>query len=94
MIKEIVTLFLILTVSIVSYTWCAIRADKARRYYEKQGDKATEVLEQLTKLWGSSATTHKKLTKCEICHENTAMATVDHKLLCRSCYEKSEGGDD
>lgn len=90
MIKEIVTLFLILTVSIVSYTWCAIRADKARRYYEKQGHKATEVLEQLTKLWGSSATTHKKLTKCEICHENTAMATVDHELLCRRCYEKIE----
>ena len=94
MTKEIVTLFLILTVSIVSYTWCAIRADKARRYYEKQGDKATEVLEQLTKLWGSSATTHKKVTKCEICHENTAIATVDHELLCRSCYEKSEVGDD
>ncbi|MDC0816035.1 hypothetical protein POG77_09950 [Lactococcus petauri] len=90
MIKEIVTLFLILTVSIVSYTWCAIRADKARRYYEKQGDKATEVLEQLTKLWGSSATTHKKVNKCENCHENTAMATVDHELLCRSCYEKIE----
>ncbi|WP_285123942.1 hypothetical protein [Lactococcus petauri] len=90
MTKEIVTLFLILTVSIVSYTWCAIRADKARRYHEKQGDKATEVLEQLTKLWGSSATTHKKVTKCEICHENTAMATVDHELLCRSCYEKIE----
>ena len=94
MTKEIVTLFLILTVSIVSYTWCAIRADKARRYHEKQGDKATEVLEQLTKLWGSSATTHKKVTKCEICHENTAMATVDHELHCRSCYEKSEVGDD
>ena len=90
MTKEIVTLFLILTVSIVSYTWCAIRADKARRYYEKQGDKATEVLEQLTKLWGSSATTHKKVNKCENCHENTAMATVDHELLCRSCYEKIE----
>lgn len=94
MTKEIVTLFLILTVSIVSYTWCAIRADKARRYHEKQGDKATEVLEQLTKLWGSSATTHKRVTKCEICHENTAMETVDHELLCRSCYEKSEVGDD
>ena len=35
MTKEIVTLFLILTISIVSYTWCAIRADKARRDYEK-----------------------------------------------------------
>ena len=90
MTKEIVTLFLILTVSIVSYTWCAIRADKARRYYEKQGDKATEVLEQLTKLWGSSATTHKKVAKCENCHENTALATVDHKLLCKSCYEQIE----
>lgn len=90
MTKEIVTLFLILTVSIVSYTWCAIRADKARRYHERQGDKATEILEQLTKLWGSSATSHKKVTKCENCHENTAMATVDHKLLCRFCYEKSE----
>ncbi|MCH1723326.1 hypothetical protein MKK30_06730 [Lactococcus formosensis] len=88
MTKEIVTLFLILTVSIVSYTWCAIRADKARRYHEKQGDKATEILEQLTKLWGSSATAHKKVTKCENCQENTAMATVDHKLLCKSCYEK------
>lgn len=76
MTKEIGTLFLILTVSIVSYTWCAIRANKARRYHERQGDKATEVLEQLTKLWGSSATTHKKVNKCENCHENTAMATV------------------
>lgn len=38
MTKEIVTLFLILIVSIVSYTWCTIRADKARRYHEKQGD--------------------------------------------------------
>ena len=38
MTKEIVTLFLILTISIVSYTGCAIRADKARRYHEKQGD--------------------------------------------------------
>lgn len=90
MTKEIVTLFLILTVSIVSYTWCAIRADKARRYHERQGDKAAEVLEQIAKLWGSSATTHKKVTKCENCHENTAMATVDHKLLCKSCYKKIE----
>ena len=88
MTKEIVTLFLILIVSIVSYTWCAIRANKARRYHERQGDKATKVLEQLTKLWGSSATTHKKVIKCENCHENTAMATVDHKLFCKSCYEK------
>ena len=70
------------------YTWLAIKAEKSRVYYEKQGDKATEILEQLTKLWGSSATTHKKVTKCENCHENIAMATVDHKLLCKSCYEK------
>lgn len=90
MTKEIVTLFLILTVSIVSYTWCAIRADKARRYHEKQGDKATEVLEQLAKLWESSATAHKKVTKCENCHENIAMATVNHKLLCKFCYEQIE----
>jgi hypothetical protein len=72
------------------YTWLAIKAEKSRVYYEKQARKATEVLEQLTKLWGSSATTHKKVTKCENCHENTAMATVDHKLLCKSCYEQIE----
>ncbi|MFK4916526.1 hypothetical protein ACI1T6_06860 [Lactococcus petauri] len=81
---------LICLVAAVVYTVLAIRAEKARFYHQKQGDKATEVLEQLTKLWGSSAATHKKVTKCEICHENTAMATVDHKLLCRSCYEKIE----
>lgn len=90
MTKEIVTLFLILTVSIVSYTWCAIRADKARRYHERQGDKAAEVLEQIAKLWDSSAKTSKTVTKCESCHKKTAMATVDHRLLCRSCYEKSK----
>lgn len=90
MTKEIGTLFLILTVSIVSYTWCAIRANKARRYHERQGDKATEVLEQLTKLWESSATPHSKTVKCDNCHENTAMATVNHKLLCRLCYEEIE----
>ncbi|NHI75214.1 hypothetical protein EA794_04365 [Lactococcus petauri] len=87
MTKEIVTFFLILTVSIVSYTWCAIRADKARRYHERQGDKAAEVLEQIAKLWSSSA---KTVTKCENCHKNTAMATVDHKLLCRKCYMKED----
>ncbi|WP_213495524.1 hypothetical protein [Lactococcus formosensis] len=90
MTKEIGTLFLILTVSIVSYTWCAIRANKARRYHERQGDKATEVLEQLTKLQGSSATPYRKTVKCDNCHENTAMATVDHKLLCKSCYDQVE----
>ena len=90
MTKEIVTLFLILTISIVSYTGCAIRADKARRYHERQGNKSTEVLEQIAKLWGSSAKTSKTVMKCEICHKNTAMATVDHKLLCKSCYEQIE----
>ncbi|MFK4900094.1 hypothetical protein ACI1UM_03805 [Lactococcus petauri] len=90
MTKEIVTLFLILTVSIVSYTWCAIRADKARRYHETQGDKSTEVLEQIAKLWSSSAKTSKIVMKCENCHKNTAMATVDHKLLCRKCYMKED----
>ena len=77
-------------VTALVYTWLAIQAEKSRVYYEKQARKATEVLEQLTKLWGSSATTHKKVTKCENCHENTAMATVDHKLLCKSCYEQIE----
>lgn len=77
-------------VAALVYTWLAIKVEKSRRYYEKQAHKSTEVLEQLTKLWGSSATTHKKVTKCEICHENTAMATVDHKLLCKSCYEQIE----
>ena len=90
MTKEIVTLFLILTISIVSYTGSAIRADKARRYHERQGDKATEVLKQIAKLWGSSAKTSKTVTKCENCHKNTAMATVDCKLLCKSCYEQIE----
>lgn len=79
---------LICLVAAVVYTVLAIRAEKARLYHQKQGDKVTEVLEQLTKLWGSSATSHKKVTKCENCHENTAMATVDHKLLCKSCYEQ------
>ena len=81
---------LICLIAAVVYTVLAIRADKACRYHEKQGDKATEILEQLTKLWGSSATSHKKVTKCENCHENTAMATVDHKLLCKSCYQQIE----
>ncbi|WP_285046337.1 hypothetical protein [Lactococcus petauri] len=74
----------------MSYTWCAIRADKARRYHERQADKSAEVLEQIAKLWGSSAKTSKTVTKCEICHKNTAMATVDRKLLCKSCYEQIE----
>ena len=90
MTKEIVTLFLILTISIVSYTGSAIRADKARRYHERQGDKSTEVLEQIAKLWGSSAKTAKTVMKCEICNKNTAMASVDRKLLCKSCYEQIE----
>lgn len=90
MTKEIVTLFLILTISIVSYTGSAIRADKARRYHERQGDKSTEVLEQISKLWGSSAKTSKTVMKCEICNKNTAMASVDRKLLCKSCYEQIE----
>ena len=77
-------------VAALVYTWLGIKAEKSRLYYEKQSHKATEVLEQLTKLWGSSAATHKKVTKCEKCHENTAMATVDHKLLCKSCYEQIE----
>lgn len=81
-------------VAALVYTWLPIKAERSRVYYEKQARKATEVLEQLTKLWGSSATTHKKVTKCENCHENTAMATVDHKLLCKSCYEQIEVGDD
>lgn len=77
-------------VAALVYTWLAIKAEKSHRYYEKQAHKAIEVLEQLTNLWGSSATTHKKVNKCENCHENTAMATVDHKLLCKSCYEQVE----
>lgn len=81
---------LICLIAAVVYTVLAMRAEKARFYHQKQGDKVTEVLEQLTKLWGSSATTHKKVTKCENCHENTAMATVDHKLLCKSCYDQIE----
>lgn len=81
---------LICLIAAVVYTVLAIRAEKARLYHQKKGDSSSEVIEQLTKLWGSSATTHKKVTKCEICHENTAMATVDHKLLCKSCYEQIE----
>ncbi|MDN5629969.1 hypothetical protein [Lactococcus garvieae] len=81
---------LICLVAAVVYTVLAIRAEKARLYHQKKGDSASEVLEQIAKLWGSSATTQKKVTKCEICHENTAMVTVDHELLCRSCYEKIE----
>ncbi|MFK4839653.1 hypothetical protein ACI1UE_08125 [Lactococcus petauri] len=77
-------------VAALVYTWLAIKAEKSRRYYEKQAHKAIEVLEQLTNLWGSSATTHKKTVKCDNCNENTAMATVDHKLLCKSCYEQIE----
>lgn len=77
-------------VAALVYTWSAIKAEKSRRYYEKQAHKAIEVLEQLTNLWGSSATTNKKVTKCENCHENTAMATVDHKLLCKFCYGQIE----
>ncbi|WP_346349410.1 hypothetical protein [Lactococcus petauri] len=85
---------LICLVAAVVYTVLAIRAEKARIYHQKKGDSASEVIEQITKLWESSATTHKKTVKCDNCHENTAMATVDHKLLCRSCYEISEVGDD
>lgn len=70
------------------YTWLAIKAEKSRLYYEKQAHKATEVLEQLTKLWSKSATSQKKTVKCDSCHENTALAIVDHKLLCKACYEK------
>lgn len=81
---------LICLVAAVVYTVLAIRAEKARFYHQKQGDKNAEVLKELTKLWASSATTHKKVTKCEICYENTAMATVNHKLLCKSCYEQIE----
>lgn len=81
---------LICLVAAVVYTVLAIRAEKARLYHQKKGDSASEVLEQIAKLWGTSVTTQKKVTKCEICHENTAMATVDHELLCRSCYEKIE----
>lgn len=77
-------------VAALVYTWLAIKAERSRVYYEKQARKATEVLEQLTKLWGASATSHKKVSKCENCLENTAMATVDHKLLCKSCYEQIE----
>ncbi|NHI70076.1 hypothetical protein [Lactococcus garvieae] len=81
---------LICLVAAVVYTVLAIRAEKARLYHQKKGDSASEVIEQITKLWETSATTHKKVTKCENCHENTAMATVDHKLLCKSCYEQIE----
>lgn len=84
---------LICLVAAVVYTVLAIRAEKARLYHQKKGDSASEVLEQIAKLWGSSATSHKKVTKCENCHENTAMATVDHKLLCKSCYEQIEVGE-
>lgn len=87
---ENTVVMIIWIVAALVYTWLAIKAEKSRRYYEKQAHKSTEVLEQLTKLWSKSATTHKKVTKCEICHENTAMATVDHKLLCKSCYEQIE----
>ena len=85
---------LICLVAAVVYTVLAIRAEKARFYHQKQGDKNAEVLKELTKLWDSSAKPSKTVTKCEICHENTAIATVGHELLCRSCYEKSEVGDD
>lgn len=51
-------------VAALVYTWSAIKAEKSRRYYEKQAHKAIEVLEQLTKLWSKSATTHKKVAKC------------------------------
>lgn len=78
---------LICLIAAVVYTVLAMRAEKARFYHQKQGDKVTEVLEQLTKLWGSSATTHKKVTKCENCHENTAMATVDHRLSVAKAYK-------
>lgn len=81
---------LICLVAAVVYTVLAIRAEKARLYHQKKGDSASEVLEQIAKLWGSSATTQKKTVKCDNCHENTAMATVENTLLCRFCYEKSE----
>lgn len=81
---------LICLIAAVVYTVLAIRAEKVRFYHQKQSDKVTEVLEQLTMLWGSSATSHKKTVKCDNCHENTAMATVDHKLLCKSCYDQVE----
>lgn len=87
---ENTVVMIIWIVAALVYTWLAIKAEKSRRYYEKQAHKATEVLEQLTKLWSKSATAPKKVTKCENCHENTAMATVDHKLLCKSCYDQIE----
>ena len=50
---------LICLVAAVVYTVLAIRAEKARLYHQKKGDSASEVIEQITKLWETSATTHK-----------------------------------
>lgn len=88
-IENIIAVLICLVAAVV-YTVLAIRAEKARLYHQKKGDSASEVIEQITKLWESSATNYKKTVKCDNCHENTAMATVDHKLLCKSCYDQVE----
>lgn len=66
-IENIIAVLICLVAAVV-YTVLAIRAEKARLYHQKQGDKNAEVLKELTKLWASSAKTSKTVTKCEICH--------------------------
>lgn len=31
--------------------------------------------------------TKKGVVLCEKCHKDTALATIEHQLLCRKCYE-------
>lgn len=30
----------------------------------------------------------KEVVTCEKCHKGIALATVDHQLLCKKCYEE------
>ena len=31
--------------------------------------------------------TKKEVVLCEKCHKGTALATIEHQLLCKKCYE-------
>lgn len=73
----------------IGYLILMYKAEKARVRYEKKYRQYSEIVDEVSKLWVSSGI-EKDVYYCEKCHEKVALATIEHKLLCKVCYEEKK----